>query len=143
MMKSKISLREFIVLWLPVILWGAVIFSFSSIQTTQVSEIHWEDFIVKKLAHIVEYAILSFLLYRALKESGVNKKTAGLSAICICFLYGISDEFHQSFTPGREPAFRDVIFDTIGASLAIYSIWNVLPKAPPKLKNLLTNLRVL
>jgi VanZ family protein len=129
--------------WIPVLLWAGVIFLFSSYPTRRASEIFWQDFIIKKTAHIIEYAIFSALLYRAFKESGTKGKNAGIFAIAIAVIYAASDEFHQSFTPGREPTVRDVIFDTIGASLAIYAIWNLLPKAPKKLKNWAKNLQLL
>lgn len=120
--------------WGPPVVWALVIFIFSSFPTATTSEIYWQDFIVKKMAHMVEYGVFAVLLYRAFKESGVEKKNAGIVAISMAILYGISDEFHQSFTPGRDPRARDVIFDTIGASLAIYLIWNYLPKAPKRLR---------
>lgn len=121
--------------WLPVVLWSGVIFMFSSLPTNRTSQIYWQDFIVKKTAHIVEYAIFTLLLYRALKISGVEKKEAGVYSIILAVIYGMSDEFHQSFTPGREPTVRDVIFDTIGAVSIIYYIWKLLPKAPKRLRN--------
>ena len=122
-------------LWLPVVIWAFVIFLFSSFPTTRASEIHWKDFIVKKTAHIVEYAILSTLIYRALKESGADRKKAGIYAIFFSVIYGFTDEFHQSFTSGREAKLRDVIFDTIGSVGSIYFLWRLLPKAPKKLKS--------
>jgi len=61
------------------------------------------------------------------------KKTGYISVFLASF-YGITDEFHQSFTPGRDPTFRDIIFDTIGATLAIYFIWKLLPKMPEKVR---------
>jgi glycopeptide antibiotics resistance protein len=129
--------------WSPPLIWALVIFLFSSYPTRRASEIFWQDFIVKKTAHVVEYAIFSTLLYRAFKESGAKKTNAGIFAITLSILYAVSDEFHQSFTPGREPTARDVIFDTIGASLAIYTIWNLLPKAPKRLKKWAESLQLL
>jgi len=120
--------------WLPPVVWALVIFLFSSKPVIPSSLFFWKDFIIKKTAHVVEYGILAALLYRALKEYGVQKYNAGLIAILIALIYGATDELHQSFTPGREPRVRDVFFDTIGAILSIYSIWNLLPKAPKKLK---------
>lgn len=131
---NKAIVRKVCKFWLPVVAWALVIFWFSSLPVTPVSKIYWKDFILKKSAHVVEYAILTTLLYRALKEGKVEKKEAGVYAVILAFLYGMSDEFHQSFTPGREPRLRDVVFDTIGAVLAIYLIWKLLPKAPRKLK---------
>ena len=128
------QLSKFLILWLPPTLWASVIFIFSSFSSIATSEIFWQDFILKKTAHIIEYAIFATLLFRSLKESGADRKKAGFLALLIAFLYAITDEIHQSFTPGREPRFRDIIFDTIGATFAVYFIWNLLPKAPPKLK---------
>jgi VanZ family protein len=131
--KSKIAKRV-AKFWLPVIVWAIVIFLFSSRPTTPTSKIYLKDFIVKKTGHVVEYAVFTALLYRALKESGVEKREAGVYSIILAVLYGVSDEFHQSFTPGRDPKARDVFFDTIGAILAIYSLWRLLPRAPKRLR---------
>ena len=130
-MRAMAKLLRF---WLPPIVWALFIFFFSTLPTIETTEIYWQDFIVKKLAHMIEYGILAVLLYRALVGSGHSKKNAGLLAILIALVYGATDEYHQSFTPGREPKVRDVVFDTAGAILAIYITWNFLPKAPKKLK---------
>lgn len=127
-------IRKVIRFWLPVVIWAVVIFLFSARPTRRATQIFWQDFIIKKSAHVFEYGVLTLLLYRALKEVGVEKKEAGVYSIILAVLYGVSDEFHQSFTPGRESTIRDVIFDTIGAILAIYGLWRYLPKAPKKLR---------
>lgn len=142
-MKTARKIAHFLNLWLPVFIWALIIFLFSSRPTRRASEIFWQDFIVKKSAHVVEYAIFATLLFRAIKSSGAKRTNAGLFALLIAVLYGGSDEFHQAFTPGREPTVRDVIFDTIGASFAIYYIWNLLPKAPKRLKKWAKDLRIL
>ena len=130
--KIKLLLR----FWAPVIAWALVIFLFSSKPTGSTTEIYWQDFIVKKTAHVVEYAVFTTLLFRAFVASGANKKDAAMYSLGISIVYAISDEVHQSFTPGREPRARDIIFDTIGAAGAIYTIWNIIPKAPKRLKQL-------
>jgi len=116
--------------WLPPILWGLIIFSFSSLQVGSSNEIYWKDFVIKKTAHIVEYSILAVLLYRAMIGSDIEKKKAIIFAILIVSLYGFTDEFHQSFTPGREPRIRDVIIDTIGGALGVLTFSKVLEKYP-------------
>ncbi len=121
-------------LWLPVFIWAGIIFFFSSRPTTAVSDIHWKDFIFKKTAHVVEYAIFTTLLFRALKESSLSRLRASYYSILIAIIYGLSDEFHQNFTPGREPKMRDLIFDTTGILLAIFIILKYLPKAPEKIR---------
>ncbi len=141
--KKKFQVNILFRSWTPVIIWALLIFASSSRQTTTTSEIYLEDFIIKKTAHVVIYAILATLLYRGFLTSGYSKRKAAKYAIIISVVYGFTDEFHQSFTPGRTPMLRDVVFDTIGAALAIYLIWNWLPKAPKKLKALAIKLQIL
>jgi len=119
--------------WVPPILWCLVIFLFSSHPTGRTSTIDWQDFAVKKLAHIAEYGILASLLYRAFRKTNFNRARSAFYSLLITVGYGMSDEIHQMFTPGREPRARDVIFDTIGALLAVTILWKILPKAPKKL----------
>ena len=116
----KIRILKFLNYWLPPVVWATVIFLFSSLTVTPSTEIYWQDFIVKKTAHVVEYGIFAALLYRALRGHGVEKLDAVLLAILIAVIYGATDEFHQSFTPGREPRVRDVVFDTIGAVAGVF-----------------------
>ncbi|MDO8340585.1 MAG: VanZ family protein [Candidatus Woesebacteria bacterium] len=121
--------------WLPPILWGLVIFSFSSFKVGTATEIYWKDFVIKKTAHIIEYGILATLLYRAMVNSDIEKKKAMWLSILIAFLYGLTDEFHQSFTPGRQPHLRDVIVDTIGASIFMFGVVGNISKMPEKFQN--------
>lgn len=132
---NKIDLNLVLKYWLPVVIWAFIIFIFSSRPTGTASQIVWTDFFIKKTAHVLIYGGLSTWIYRACINSDIAKKQSALIAIFFSFLYGLSDEFHQSFTPGRTPRLYDVGFDTIGASLAIYTIWKQLPKAPQPLKN--------
>jgi VanZ family protein len=143
MAKFKNNRKKVLLLWTPAILWAMIIFLFSSMPTTPVSQVQISDFIIKKSAHIIEYAVLTTLLYRALFAGGFNKRKAGIYSVVIAVVYAVTDEFHQSFTPGRDPKVRDVFFDTIGSVSAIYIIWNLLPKAPHKLRVLAKRLQIL
>lgn len=132
-----------IIFWLPVVLWACVIFTFSSHPTGQASQFYWNDFIVKKTAHVTEYAIFVTLIYRALRNTNdINKSNALKVAILFAVSYALTDEFHQGFTPGREPTLRDVGFDTIGASLAAFTIWNIIPRLPKRQQNWLKKLDI-
>lgn len=78
------------------------------------------NFLLKKTAHVVEYAILYWLTWRAVNQ---DKKTIEyLWPLIFVVLYAISDEVHQSFVPGRHARAYDVGFDTLGASLIILGI---------------------
>lgn len=125
--------------WGPVFLWAAVIFWFSSRPTMTTTEIIWQDFFVKKSAHIIEYAIFMTLWLRALTRSGYSFAKSIQIAFPLVVLYALSDEYHQSWVPGRGPHLRDVGFDTIGAASATYLIWFWLPRTSTKLKTMAAN----
>lgn len=143
MVKIIKATAGYLSLWLPVLTWAVVIYAFSNYPIAETSQVYWKDFIVKKSAHIIEYAIFSLLNYRALKGLSFKKENAGLFAIFISLFYALTDELHQFFTPGRQPRVRDVVFDTIGAIAAIYFVWNLLPRVPEKLKNLAKRLQII
>ena len=114
-------MQKIIIKWLPVFIWMGIIFSFSSIPSTKVSGVSIVDFLIKKSAHLTEYAILYILLLRATSKNW-------LASAFILVAFASSDEFHQSFTPGREPTIKDVGFDSIGAFFGGYLTWKLLPK---------------
>jgi VanZ family protein len=96
--------------WLPVLVWAAVIFTFSSIPDLGTGLGGW-DLVLRKLAHAAEYAILGALLVRATGRGGV--------AFALAVLYATSDEFHQTFVEGRVGAAHDVAIDAVGAAIGI------------------------
>ena len=136
MEKNKFNFKFILTFWAPVFVWAAIIFTFSSLQVGKATEVYWKDFLFKKTAHIIEYGVLATLIYRALINSGIEKKKAMIYSVLGAFMYGATDEFHQSFTPGREPRVRDVVIDSIGATLFIYGILGNLKKMPLFLQNL-------
>ncbi len=132
--KGKLKAVKFI---LPVIVWASVIFTFSSFPTVSTSNFYLWDFLLKKSAHVIEYGILATLIYRALVNYEVKKDKAILVAIFLAFLYGVTDEFHQSFVPGRGPKFTDTLIDAFGGWLFVYVFIN---KFRTKLPNVLQSL---
>ena len=77
--------------------------------------------IVRKGAHMAEYAILFLLYRRALILSGA--KRPGITALCMCAGYAATDEMHQGFVDGRGPSMIDVMIDTAGACVACCGAW--------------------
>ncbi|MBC8414793.1 MAG: VanZ family protein [Nitrospira sp.] len=67
-----------------------------------------------KVLHVGAYFVMAFLLFNALQNSGAGR-FAFAGAILLTLLYGVSDEFHQSFVPGRHASFYDVVADLVGA----------------------------
>lgn len=135
-MKVKSGFSHFVKYWLPAILWALLIYSFSARPTEAVSEIHWQDFIFKKTIHLVEYGALTLLLFRGFINSGIEKRKALLLSFLIAVVYGMTDEFHQSFTPGRTPKVRDVIIDGVGSFVSLYLVFKVIPKSPGPIKKI-------
>lgn len=123
-MRKKINF--FINYHLPIILWMALIFKLSSGQVPSTSQVYWQDFAVKKFAHFSFFGFLSFLVYRSLRASGYNKNKSVIYAIIFTIFYGASDEYHQSFTQGRESRLRDIGFDGLGAIILTLSFHKFL-----------------
>ncbi|MBN1621238.1 MAG: VanZ family protein [Endomicrobiales bacterium] len=104
--------------WLPVFLWCSLIFYLSGVPYLKTELGYW-DFILRKIAHIVEYGILFLLVQRALFHSGLKWQPKRIYLVSIIFsvLYAVSDEYHQSFVPGRGPSAYDVGVDSAGVFL--------------------------
>lgn len=125
-----------------VVVWMTVIFLFSaqqgsssgSLSTSVLNMISsiWNFFLptvtfdeyylhlfIRKGAHFSVYFILGGLVSNALRTSGVSFKKQIGYAFLISVLYAASDEFHQSFVPGRGPSLGDVGIDSAGASVGI------------------------
>jgi len=114
--------------WGPVVLWGALIFVFSTSAFSAVNTARFIDPIlawlfpgisnpsidlghtlIRKLAHFTEYAILFWLLVRG----PLAERPA--AAMLICVSYALLDEFHQVFVMGRTASIYDVVLDSSGA----------------------------
>jgi len=81
----------------------------------------WWDVALRKLAHVTEYAVLTYLWWRALNGLGVD--SALPAALVISVLYACTDEFHQTFIDGRNGTPVDVGIDAIGIAIAALVIY--------------------
>ena len=109
---------KFLKFWFPVILYSAIIFYISSWENlgTPIPGLY-----IDKVFHLLEYIPFGFLLTRALtgtKEGRVS--VFFILVVLLTFGYGLSDEFHQSFVPGRESTLGDALADTIGGTLGCW-----------------------
>ena len=66
------------------------------------------------LFHFIEYSVLGFLLFQSIYVDKLITINPLLASILIGILFAISDEYHQSFVPGRHMSLMDVIFDSLG-----------------------------
>jgi len=102
--------------WLPSLLIMAIIFGFSSIKSVAMPSFGAFDFSVKKLGHALGYGLLA-TAYR----HGMGGKRTWLAWL-MAVTYAATDEFHQSFVPGRGPSIWDVlVFDNLGALAGLWA----------------------
>lgn len=118
-------MTKFFKFWVPVVVWMGVIFWLSSIPDLE-SGLK-QDFILRKIAHMLEFAILTFLLIRGLKQEKLNYKKVVLYSLIIALFYALTDEYHQSFVFGRQCSFKDVDIDGIGI-LLMSLVWYIKDK---------------
>jgi VanZ family protein len=108
------GVQRFATTWLPSLVWMAIIFTLSAQQGG--GHLGSAEVVLRKLAHVAEYLALTLLLLRASRRSDI---AAALPiALVAALLFAISDEWHQSFVPGRTATARDVAIDGIGIALA-------------------------
>jgi VanZ family protein len=135
-------MKSFVKYWLPLLIWLSVIFAGS---TNFMSAEHTSRFIVpfllwlkpgmspqtiwtillvmRKCAHLAEYAILAILLWRALVGGTALRAKMPLlfgTILIFCAVFAASDEFHQCFVKSRTPSVRDVLLDVAGALLGLW-----------------------
>lgn len=104
---------------LPALLYMAVIFWMSSRPAPESLKV-WPILWQVKLVHIVEYGVLALLWAFGLTRAGLSSwHRAAVAAVLITFLWGISDEIHQNFVPGRTAKLADALTDLLAAVLAI------------------------
>jgi VanZ family protein len=134
-------MRHFLKYWLPLVIWLSLIFVNS---TNLMSAEHTSRYvvpfllwlkpgmspqtiwtilvIVRKCAHVTEYAILALLLLRALRSIATLRAKMSLSLGVVllgCALFAASDEFHQIFVKSRTPSVLDVFLDVAGALVGL------------------------
>ena len=75
--------------------------------------------VVRKCAHLTEYAILAALLYRAFRLGHDNLRRAGVLSFVISAVYASLDEFHQSYISSRSGSPWDAMIDCVGAAIGL------------------------
>jgi VanZ family protein len=134
--------------WLPVLLWMALIYTASSdlmssehtsrflvpflrwlkpdISGATIAQIH---FLLRKGAHLAEYAILAVLLWRGFRWQRVGVRESlwpqAASALALTIVFAATDEWHQSFIASRGALPVDVLVDSCGAALGLALRWAI------------------
>ena len=82
-------------------------------------------FLIRKLAHCTEYGIFGLFLYHSFtfrRPESWNTRSA-VSAVVVAGLFSLTDEYHQSFVPGRTASIKDCGLDTFGALLGMVLLY--------------------
>jgi VanZ family protein len=130
-------MRGILSYWLPVLIWlGVIFFGSSDLMSAEhtsrilvpfllwlkpsitVETVMFIQFLIRKAAHLTEYAILAMLLWRALYRGTNLKVTMSILSTAVWIattLVAAGDEYHQSFVPSRGAAWGDVLIDSGGA----------------------------
>ena len=104
--------------WGAPLLWMGFIFYLSSLPSVLYLGDGWYIELRDVAGHFAVYAVLALLWERALAGAGAARPARW--AFIIALLYGFSDEFHQSFVPGRSSDLFDVMTDAAGAAFALW-----------------------
>ena len=142
-------ISKFLKYWLPIVIWLIMIFIgstdlMSAEHTSRIigpilrwlypgispSRIEQVQFVIRKTAHVSEYAVLSLLIFRALANTTRQAGLAGAASITLLIssAFAASDEFHQSFVPSRTSSVRDVVIDITGAIFGMTIYWSFVHK---------------
>lgn len=76
--------------------------------------------IIRKIAHFSIYTVVGFSVMGFMCTFDIRNITKFITSICIGVTYAVSDEIHQSFTPGRSPRVLDVCIDSAGVLTGIF-----------------------
>lgn len=112
-------MRRFLWYQGPLVGWAITIFILSSLpKLSKISLLPHTD----KVAHAIFYGVLAWAAHRAFYNQdrwAAVRSWSRLLAILFALLYGLTDEVHQSFVPGREPSLLDLAADAVGATIAV------------------------
>jgi len=134
--RSSIRTVEY---WLPLIIWLAIIYSFSTDEFSSnntagiiepvlhflfpglsPSQLDLWHAVIRKLGHISEYAILAWLTYRAIRFDETDPLKAKVRTFQFLVLAAMTDEFHQSLTRSRGASIVDVGYDSFGGLIVLW-----------------------
>jgi VanZ family protein len=119
--------RKLYLVYVPLVVYWIVLFTATSLPASNLPSVDVSD----KIKHFSAFFGLSVLLSLTLLYQGkvlLFKKYFLAAALVICSIYGLLDEFHQSFVPGRNSEFLDWVADFLGAAAGVLLVYYLLKK---------------
>jgi len=117
------KILHYIYYWLPPLVWMGIIYFMSAQRSIGMTHNKTSDFFVFKSLHMVEYAFLFFLFYRAFQT--ITSRYIFWCSFIFTILNSVTDEFHQLFISTRQGSFRDMLFDIAGMLIMYGMIKNI------------------
>lgn len=105
---------------LPAVIWCLLIWTVSSLPSRNLPSLGTMGF--DKLAHLGEYTILGFLVKQGLKNFKLHW-TQMLLLYTLLMLLATTDEFHQSYIPGRSVSAYDQLANILGITIGLFIKW--------------------
>lgn len=111
----------------------AVITEHNSIHTPSANDVSINELnlIIRKATHVTVFGILALLLFKSLE----TYRYSYILSWFLTFLYAITDEYHQYFMPGRVSSYKDVLFDSLGALIALSLIFFIMNRKRKKVNS--------
>ena len=118
-------MRQFLWRWLPPLAWMGLIYYLSAQPDLPHAPDPSLDTVLKKTAHALVYGMLAWLYLRALSPRVRDRTILRLLAVGLAVAYALSDEYHQTFVPGRNGRVLDVVVDGVGAygAMRLWGWW--------------------
>lgn len=109
--------------WLLPLAWMGLIFVLSAQPDLPRAPGPWLDTLLKKAGHAGAYGVLAWLYQRALRPRFRDSTALRVVSVGLAIAYALSDEYHQTFVPGRKGRWSDVAVDGVGACGAMLLDW--------------------
>ncbi len=127
------QMRRFLWLWGPPLAWMGLIFFLSAQPDLPHAPEPWFDTLLKKAGHAFVFGVLAWLYLRGLRGYAHNGSLPRVASAFLALAYAISDEYHQTFVPGRHGRLSDVGVDAAGICLAmLLDRWLARRRAPSR-----------
>ena len=121
--------------------WCFLLFYLSSVPNLKTAQNPFWDEIIRSSLHLIFYAILFVLFFRAINFAKVKKNFWG--PLFLTSFYGLSDEVHQILVPTRTFQWQDLAIDILGALLGSLILWQLGLRLPEKFKTLARKLLII
>jgi len=131
-------IKKIVVYWLPPLVWMGLIYFLSSFHKLQASPVSWQDFVIRKTAHFLEFAVLFILYNRGLTKSiQLPIKKRLFLALALAIGYAMTDEFHQTKVLGRTGKPFDILVDSLGALAGFLFVVKLTRLLPGKVQKII------